>query len=180
MNNLPNQTRNRSRQRGLTLIETMIAAVVLVIGFVGTMSLFSVAVVRSSSNGEIGTRITEYAQDKMEQLMALNYADGTSNTAVFPSQSTGGTGVGGLMAGGQTVGSVDSSSPATGYVDYLDRSGNLLVSSSGAFFIRQWSITTNAAGNLKTLTVLTRAAALPVSQGAPPTTTLICSKSNLQ
>jgi hypothetical protein len=171
--------RKRSRQRGISLIETMIASVVLVIGFAGTMSIFSVAVVRNSNNGEIGTLTTEYSQDKMEQLMALSFSDGTSDTTVYPSSPTGGTGLGGAMSGNHTVGSVDPSSPSAGYVDYLDRSGNLLSSSSGAFFTRQWSIATNGAGNLKTINVVTRTIALPAAQGAPPVTSLVCSMTKM-
>jgi Tfp pilus assembly protein PilV len=178
MKNHSQLERHNLRQRGITLVETMIACVVLLVGFVGTMSLFSVAVVRNSTKGEIGTLVTEYAQDKMEQMMALSYSDATSNTTVYPSQATGGTGLGGVMAGNQTIGSVDSSAPAAGYVDYLDRSGDLLTSSTGAYFIRQWSITTNAAGNLKTITVLARAAYLPSLQGAPPAVTVVCSRTN--
>lgn len=178
MTNVSHLGKNNLRQRGFTLLETMIACVVLLVGFVGTMSLFSVAVVRNSTNGEIGTLVTEYAQDKMEQLMALSYSDATSKTTVYPSQATGGTGLGGSMGGNQTIGSVDKSAPVDGYVDYLDRSGNLLTSSAGAYFIRQWSVTTNTAGNLKTITVIARAAYLPSLQGVPPAVTLVCNKSN--
>ena len=178
MHNLYRTERKKNKQRGITLVETMIASMVLLIGFVGTMSLFSVALVRNSTNGEIGTLVTEYAQDKMEQLMALSYADSTSQTAVYPSQPTGGTGLGGAMAGNRTLGSVDTSAISSGYVDYLDRSGNLLTSSTGAYFIRQWTITTNAAGNLKTITVLARAAHRLTAQGAAPQVTIVCNKSN--
>src|SRR5579862_200584 len=101
-------------QRGLSLIETMVAAVVLLVGFVATMSLFTVAVVQNSTQGDEGTRVTEYAQDKMEQLMALSFSDGATNTTVYPPASSGGTGLGGTMAGSATVGSVNPASPSTG------------------------------------------------------------------
>jgi len=164
-------------QRGLSLIETMVAAVVLLIGFVATMSLFTVAVVQNSAQGDEGTRVTEYAQDKMEQLMALGFSDGATNTTVYPPASSGGTGLGGTMAGSATVGSVNPASPSTGYVDYLNRSGALLTTSTGAFYDREWSITTNAGANLKTITVYVWIASLPRDQGPPPTATLVCIKS---
>ena len=91
----------RARQRGITLIETMVAAVVLLIGCGATMSLFSVAVAQISSQGDVGTRVTQYAQDKMEQLMVLSFEDFSTDTTVDPLQPTGGTGLGGVMAGGQ-------------------------------------------------------------------------------
>ena len=179
MASVPERQKSKARQRGTTLIETMIAAVVLVVGFVSTMSLFSVAVIRNSSEGEVGTLVTEYAQDKMEQLMALNFTDSGTNTTVSPTQATGGTGLGGSMAGNQVVGSVGVASPSTGYVDYLDRSGNLLSNSTGAYFVRQWSIATNATANLKTISVRTRVVSTTPSQGAAPDTTLVCSKASL-
>jgi len=48
----------RARQRGVSLIETMVAAVVLLVGCGATMSLFSVAVAQISSQGDVGTRVT--------------------------------------------------------------------------------------------------------------------------
>ena len=35
----------------------------------------------------------EYAQDKLEQLLALPYADATSDTRTFPAVGTGGSGL---------------------------------------------------------------------------------------
>ncbi len=165
-------------QRGLSLIETMVAAVVLLVGFVATMSLFTVAVVQNSTQGDQGTRVTEYAQDKMEQLMALSFSDGATNTTVYPPASSGGTGLGGTMAGSATVGSVNSASPSTGYVDYLDRNGALLTSSTGSFYKREWSVQTNAGATLKTITVYVWTSSQLRDQGPPPTTTLVCTKSS--
>ena len=91
----------------------------------------------------------------MEQLLALAYGDTTSNTAVFPAASSGGTG---LAIGG----SADPAAPAAGYVDWLDGNGNLLPSSgttapAGWFYQRVWQ-TTLASTNLKQITVTTTVA----------------------
>ena len=86
------------RQSGVTMIETLIAVVVLVIGVLTTMSLFSVAILQNWNQGDRATRVTEYGQDKMEQLLALSFTDASSNTAINPTASTGGTGLGGVMA----------------------------------------------------------------------------------
>ena len=55
----------------------------------------------------------------MEQLLALAFNDSTSNTTVIPTASTGGTG---LAIGGSS----DPASPSSGYMDYLDITGNIL------------------------------------------------------
>ena len=164
-------------ERGATLIETMCAIVILTIGSLGVIGLLSIAVTQNWNQGDRATRVTEYAQDKMEQLLALNFSDGTSNTATYPTQSTGGAGLGGLMAGSTTVGGVASGSVVSGYVDYIDSSGNLETNSTGALYVRQWSVTTNAAANLKTITVVVRAL-ISSTNGVPaPATTLVSMKS---
>ena len=175
----PSRARKASRgETGMTLIETMLAVLVLMVGVLIAMSLLSLAVIQNANQGERVTRSAECAQDKMEQLLALDYADATTKTTVYPPASTGGTGLGGAMAGNTTVGGVNPATPVTGYVDYLDANENLLSSATGAVYVRQWSITTNAAGNLKTITVLARAISSVGAQGAGPSTTLVSTKSN--
>jgi len=170
----------RAGQRGITLIETMVAAVVLLIGCGATMSLFSVAVAQISSQGDVGTKVTQYAQDKMEQLIVLSFADSSTDTTVDPPQPTGGTGLGGVMAGDQTLGSTDPSAPVDGYVDYLDDSGQRTTNPTDASYVRQWSIATNTSATLKTMAVRVRVTVQLASRGLPPTTTLVCSKADLQ
>jgi len=164
-------------QCGATLTETMIALVVLAIGLLGAMSLIAFAVTQNWNMGDRSTRTTEYAQDKMEQLLALNFSDGSSNTTVYPTTTTGGTGLGGVMSGSSTVGGVTSGSPVSQYVDYIDTSGNLQTTSTNALYIRQWSISTNASANLKTVTVVVRAVTSSNGGGGTPSTTLVSMKS---
>jgi prepilin-type N-terminal cleavage/methylation domain-containing protein len=172
------QMKSSSRnQRGATLIETMIALVILAIGLLGAMGLMAYGVTLNWNMGDRATRTTEYAQDKMEQLLALNFTDGSSNTTVYPTTTTGGTGLGGTMTGSSTVGGVTSGSPVSQYVDYIDTSGNLQTTSTNALYIRQWSISTNASANLKTVTVVVRALISPTTGGGAPTTTLVSMKS---
>ncbi|MFN2406670.1 MAG: hypothetical protein ABR594_11490 [Pyrinomonadaceae bacterium] len=165
-------------ERGETLVETMLSSLILGIGILTVVGALSAVGTKQNWNqGDRGTRTTEYAQDKMEQLLALSFSDAASNTAVYPTQSTGGTGLGGVMAGSSTSGGVVAGSPVTGYVDYLNSAGSLQTSSTGALYVRQWSISTNAAGNLKTITVMARA--LGSSAGdSEPSTTLVAMKSN--
>ena len=167
---------SRRAQCGVTLIETMIAAIVLLVGVCGILNLFTVAVSQNSRQGDTATRTTVYGQDKMEQLLALSFNDATSNTTVYPTVSTGGSGLGGTMAGSATAGGITPASPVTNYVDYLD-AGAQQTSSAGASFMRQWTISTNVGANLKTITVLTTAKGW-TGNGLAPSTTLVCTKSN--
>ena len=177
LHSCPANTSKRHGEHGATLIETVVAMLILTIGVVGVMGALAVVVVQNWNQGDRATRTTEYAQDKMEQLLALNLNDGASNTAVYPTASSGGSGLGGSMAGNATVGGVTSGSPVSQYVDYVDTSGNIQTSSTNALYIRQWSISTNAGGNLKTITVVTRALVSAVNGGGAPSTTLVTMKS---
>ena len=169
---------NWTAQRGVTLIETMIAATVLIIGVTGVMAVFTVSISQNSGQGDIATRTAIYAQVKIEQLMAMSFNDGASNTTVYPTASSGGTGLGGTMAGNATVGGINPASPATNYVDYLN-AGAQQTTATGASFMRQWTILTNAPGNLKTIKVLVTVKNW-TGKGLAPSTTLVCTKSNTQ
>jgi len=170
------RTSSRS-ERGATMLETVVALVILLIGVMAIIGLLSIAVTQNWNQGDRSTRSTEYAQDKMEQLMALTFNDGSSNTTVYPTASTGGSGLGGTMSGNSTVGGVTSGSPVAQYVDYIDASGNLQPTSTGALYIRQWSISTNSSANLKTITVVVRAMIATTGGTVWPSTTLVSMKS---
>jgi len=157
----------RTGERGMTLIEVMIATGLLVTLMAGLMAMSGLAISTTENQGHLGARATEYAQDKMEQLLALQYKDVTSDTRVFPAVETGyGTG---LLTGG----SYNVDSPTVLYVDYLDADGNLCGSTHAAclapsntattapdgwFYKRVWKIddnTTDATlpANIKRITV---------------------------
>jgi hypothetical protein len=140
-------------ERGVTLIETMMAALILIIVVVGLLPVFLLGFQMNEQQGDIATRTTEYAQDKIESLVNLQFADAATDTTKYPPAAAGGTGLGGAMAASTTVGSLPPATAVAGYVDYLDVNGNLLTSSTNAYYRRQWSITTDATGNLKTITV---------------------------
>lgn len=164
-------------ERGSSLIEMMIGAVVLLLGIVPLMGVFGLAVAQNGSYVEMATRTGFYAQDKMEQLMALSFSDATADTTVYPTAALGGNGLGGTMLGNSTVGSVDPAAPVAGYVDYLTFQGALQTAAGGATYRRQWSVSTDATGNLKTITVLVSMVGY-AGPGLAPSTTLVCMKSN--
>ena len=134
--NTPN---GRARdQRGFSLVETMVALCLLLIVSAGVMPLALLTFRISENHGHLMARATEYAEDKLEQLMSLAYGDVVTDTRVFPAATTGGTG---LTPGG----SVNPAAPVNGYVDYLTMDGALLASVNGAapadwFYQRVWRI----------------------------------------
>jgi hypothetical protein len=144
--------RRLSSADGTTLIETTIACAILLVAMAGLMGMSAIATGLTENQGHLAARTTEYAQDKMEQLLALKYGDAQSDTTVFPAANAGGTG---LTVGG----SVNPAAPTAKYVDYLDQSGNLLVAvgttaPAGWFYKRVWAVT-NPSTNLKQITVTT-------------------------
>src|SRR5712692_727720 len=175
----PRRSFNRQSQAGLTLLETMIAVVLLLIVTAGIMSMAMVATSTTENQGHLSARATKYAQDKMEQLISLAYGDSTTDTTVFPATNTGGTG---LAIGGSS----DPNAPAAGYVDYLDKSGNPLAVAGGAapatwYYIRVWQISTPAGTtNLKQITVSAkvRSGVGSTGTGALPQSTVTSLKTN--
>jgi type II secretory pathway pseudopilin PulG len=176
-----------SLERGSSLIETLVAAGILIIVVAGLLPVFMLATQTTYAQGDVATRVTEYAQDKMEQLVSLNkdniisdgFNDGTTDTTVFPAAvnalngttSCTGTspyicGLGGVMAASSTVGSIPPAAPVTYFVDYLDTNGNLLTSSTGAYYTRQWQVSTDSTGNLKTITVVASSVSAGIKGGA--------------
>ena len=140
-------------ERGFSLIETMIALGVLAIVAAGVLPLGIVATKATENQGHLMARSTEYAQDKLEQLLALAYGDEITDTRVFPADPDGGSG---LAVGGSS----DPDAPADTYVDYLDIDGNVLDSDGGDapadwFYVRVWQIGSPRA-NLKRITVVTK------------------------
>ena len=144
-------------QRGFSLIETMIALGILAIVAAGVLPLGIIAAKSTENFGHLNARTTEYAQDKIEQLMALSYGDAATDTRVFPALAAGGSG---LTVGG----SVNTAAPAALYVDYLDEKGGLSNAGANWYYMRAWQIT-QVRANLKQITVIARVNAL--SLGGP-------------
>jgi hypothetical protein len=141
-------------ERGTTLIETTIATAMLLVVMAGLMGISSIATSTTENQGHLGARTTEYAVDKMEQLLELTYGDAQSNTTVFPSVNSGGTG---LSMGGSVV----TAAPVVDFADYLDQNGNILCTVASPctatppadwYYKRIWEITSPSA-NLKQITV---------------------------
>lgn len=185
----------RRSQAGISLLETLIALTILVIVTVGVMSVATVAVETTENQGHLQSRVAEYAQDKMEQLISLSYGDGDlgagtgTDTTVFPPCSpqtvnpaacTTGTG---LAVGGSSNPASPVSTPGNGYVDYLDNAGNPSSANQNWFYIRVWQIDKPAGTtNLKRITVTaqvrTTVGGIGSGAGAVPTATVASLKTS--
>ena len=119
MSRLPAIRQRLTSETGMSLIEVTIACAILLVVMSGLMGMAALATSVTENQGHLGARTTEYAVDKMEQLQELTYGDAQSNTTVFPSVTSGGTG----LADG---GSADPATPVVNYTDYLDTDGNPL------------------------------------------------------
>jgi hypothetical protein len=122
-------------QAGISLIETMIALGLLLIAAAGVMTMATVAMSTTETQGHLASRTAEYGQDKMEQLLALLYVDNKTDTTVFPAAITGnGTGL-------QPGGGLNPNAPVVGYSDYVDAAGNPVAAAANWSYIRVWQIT---------------------------------------
>jgi hypothetical protein len=88
----------------------------------------------------------------MEQLLALKFCDGVSNTAPpagFITVNNGGTGLAGCTFAttpptALTGGGLNTAAPVAQYVDYLDGSGNPVTAAGAWLYIRVWQISAPA------------------------------------
>ncbi len=150
MSQTPIPSHTQSSAAGFSLLETVVALCVVFVAAAGLLPLGVIAFSTSENQGHLSARASEYAQDKLEQLMALSYGDTTSDTRVFPATDLGGSG---LTIGGSS----NPALPIPAYVDYLDIDGTLIPSPSGAppagwYYQRVWRVTSPQA-NLKQITV---------------------------
>jgi hypothetical protein len=138
----------------------------------GIMTMATVAMSTTETQGHLAARTAEYAQDKMEQLLALQYIDQNTDTTVFPSVASPGVGTGLTLGGG-----LNPNAPVAGYSDYVDASGSPVPAGANWQYIRVWLIT-QAAPNLKQISVLTQVRHQVGQNGRLPRATVSCLKSS--
>jgi prepilin-type N-terminal cleavage/methylation domain-containing protein len=140
------KSRSSSRSAsGFSLIEVLVATMLLALALVTLAQLFAL-----STRSNMGARDTTFtavlAQQKLEELRGLTWgydtiglpvSDISSNTAVSPETTTGGTGLAPSPPG--TLGA-----NTNGYVDYIDRFGAKLGGGASApantVYVRRWSV----------------------------------------
>jgi Tfp pilus assembly protein PilV len=150
----------RYGEQGVSLIETLIAVLIAVIGLFSVGGLIFLGSVTNKNQGAEVTRATIYAQDKMEKLLSLDFNSCTESASSQPSacNTTDINAPGwqeGLLAGG-TTGPLQATCPASGasvgYLDFLDSNGIQLpgataaascsaITPSNISYVRMWQIT---------------------------------------
>jgi hypothetical protein len=163
--------KNQKSQAGISMIETVMALGLLLVVAAGVLSLAAISLATTENQGHLAARTAEYAQDKMEQLLALRYLDNSTDTTRFPAVVGAGTG---LTPGG----SLNTAAPVAGYADYLDTSGNLVGAGANWLYIRVWQITENGALNLKTISVQSQVRSGIGQTGLLPRSTVVAMKSS--
>jgi prepilin-type N-terminal cleavage/methylation domain-containing protein len=155
------------QSRGFTLVEVLVAMLVLCAAALGGMQLVAIAT-EAMGRARIESVAAGLASSRMEQLRSLRFefddtgfriTDTTTSLASEP-PAMGGPG---LTSSGP---SLDSN--VAGFADFLDGRGEWIGSgtapSAGAAFVRRWSIEpADIAGDLLVLQVLVR----PVASGSP-------------
>jgi type II secretory pathway pseudopilin PulG len=161
-------TKRISEESGFTLVESLIAIIVLLAGLLSMAQVLAYTVIASKTHGHDSATTTSMAQDKMEELINLRFNDKTTNLTVNAPYPTTGKG---LTAGG----SIPPNNPVAGYADYLNRAGQRTTVTSQIAFTRQWQITNDASGLLKTIAVNVTSNK-SFDMGGPPSTTLVTLK----
>ena len=158
--------RDLSDESGVTLVEAMIAMLILLFGLLAVAQVLVFSTVASKTYGRDATKATAAAHDKMEELAGLQFADTTTNLTVaapFPANGVG------LTAGG----SIPPADPAAGYCDYLDLAG-VRTTAGAAAYTRQWQII-NDSTTLKRI-VVSVTSNRSFNYGVAPSTTAVTYK----
>jgi hypothetical protein len=136
---------NGSGENGSTLIEVLIAMVIMVTGVLSMSQLFLISTMNNTSSRN-DTYATVLAEQKLEQLRALAYgfdmaglpvSDVDSDTSVSPTAPGGGTG---LQPSPPTA--LQDNVP--GFVDHLNAQGAIVGNGANApptaMYTRRWSV----------------------------------------
>ncbi|MFB3921488.1 MAG: hypothetical protein ACE145_07180 [Terriglobia bacterium] len=137
--------------RGVSLIEAMVAVLISLFVITSLGGVVFVATAQNKNQGVEMSRVTVYAQDKIETLANLDWYDCTEST---PGAGCNTTGISdsawnqGLKPGGSLtyVNGCPASGPSIGYVDFLDAAGNQFTGADcsvvGTYaYQRQWQVT---------------------------------------
>jgi len=152
---------NRNAAAGFSLLEVTIAVCIMAGALVTLGQMLGISVANNRTAQSL-TYATVLAEQKVEQLRGLSWGfdnvglsvtDTTTDTAAPIEMPTGGTGLSASPAGTLTRNT-------DGWVDYVDRSGNVLGGGSSpppkTAYIRRWAIEPLATspGNMITIQVL--------------------------
>lgn len=147
-------------ERGVSLVEAMIAVLISLFVITSLGGVVFVATAQNKNQGVEMSRVTVYAQDKIETLMNLDWYECAESTPAAGCNTTGITDSAwnqGLKVGGSltNVAGCPTSGASIGYVDFLDAAGNQYTGADctvvGTYaYQRQWQITEVIAGGANT------------------------------
>ena len=139
------RSNRRSGEAGTTLVEVLIATLILATGIL-TMSQMFLTSTMTNRGARNDTFSTVLAEQKIEQLRALAWgfdvqglpvSDFSSDTSVEPMTTDGGTGL--QPSPGSTL-----QTNTTGYVDHVSPTGQIVgngvLAPGAAAFTRRWSV----------------------------------------
>jgi hypothetical protein len=132
-------------ETGSTLIEVLVATIIMVTGLLGMSQLFLLSTMNNTSSRS-DTYSTVLAEQKLEQLRALAYGfdmaglpvtDIETDTSVTPPDPTGGTGL-------QPSPNTALQTNTNGFVDHVDGQGVIVGNGvnppASAVYTRRWSV----------------------------------------
>ncbi|GEM_PF-1468961 len=154
-------------ESGMTLVESMIAILILLFGLLALAQAIAFSVVASKTFGRDSGLATAAAHDKMEELVGLPFGDTTTNLTEAPPYGADGTG---LAPGG----SFYPADPVEGYTDTLDVTGARTASAADIAYTRQWQVVDETATR-KRIIVSVRSNK-SFNYGTPPSTVLVTQK----
>ena len=160
--------RNLSDESGITLVESLIAILILLVGLLAMAQALTFSVLASKTHGRDAAKATTSANDKMQELTSLQFNDVTTNVAVNPPYPATGNG---LAAGG----SIPPAGPVAGYVDYLDSAGGR-TTAGNALYTRQWQVIDDPSGAELKRIIVTVTSNRSFRVGTPPSTTIVTEK----
>jgi type II secretory pathway pseudopilin PulG len=139
-------------ETGFSLVEVIVATLVLSVGLIAVAQLFAIST-KGNSSARVNTFTVLLAEQKMEQLKSLTWGFDTVGLPVsdFTTDTTNVGTLAGCTASGTGTGTGLSPSPSgtlskdtDGWVDYLDGYGCDLggggVAPQGTMYIRRWSV----------------------------------------
>ncbi|MEZ5320071.1 MAG: prepilin-type N-terminal cleavage/methylation domain-containing protein [Vicinamibacterales bacterium] len=147
-----------AQDRGFTLVEVLCALMVLAVALTG---VFGVGVdgVSALARARHDSVSASAAAQKMEQLLALTWAEASADTATNLASDPPADGGPGLSPSPSDA--LDRDVP--GWVDYLDADARVVAPGGAATFVRRWSVTPApfAPGRALVLRVFVTSAATP-------------------
>ena len=139
--------------RGFTLIETLIATMLLVTALAGLAELFALSVRSARESGRSAAALRA-AQAKLESLRALHFGyDALGATATD--------------AGLDPSPLTSLTNNTDRYADWVDTSGRALATEHGAAMVRRWRIMSIAAGDPEAIAIDVCVYPVPAAGRAP-------------